>query len=88
MEAQSLLREYDDIFSKSDTDVGFTSSVFHRIDLTNNIPFKQKNRRIPPGMYDEVRNHLQQLLSSGIIRKSRSPWYQQHSLMSEKGWKT
>ena len=74
MEAQSLLREYDDIFSKSDTDVGFTSSVFHRIDLTNNIPFKQKNRRIPPGMYEEVRNHLQQLLSSGIIRKSRSPW--------------
>ena len=25
-------------------------------------------------MYDEVRNHLQQLLSSGIIRKSKSPW--------------
>ena len=25
-------------------------------------------------MYDEVRNHLQQLLSSGMIRKSRSPW--------------
>ena len=72
--ARSLLQEYDDIFSKSDIDVGYTSSVFHRIDLTNNIPFKQKNRRIPPGMYDEVRNHLQQLLSSGMIRKSRSPW--------------
>ena len=25
-------------------------------------------------MYNEVRNHLQQLLSSGMIRKSKSPW--------------
>jgi len=48
--------------------------VRHRIDLTDDTPFKQKHRRIPPAMIDEVRGHLQQLLASGIIRKSYSPW--------------
>ena len=71
---QQELRQHTDIFSSSDIDVGLTTSVFHRIELENEFPFKQKTRRIPPGMYDEVRNHLQQLLSSGIIRKSKSPW--------------
>ena len=71
---QQELQQHTDIFSSSDIDVGLTTSVFHRIELEIEFPFKQKTRRIPPGMYDEVRNHLQQLLSSGIIRKSKSPW--------------
>ena len=44
------------------------------IDLIDNTPFKQRHRRIPPGMVDEIRNHLEQLLSAGIIRKSKSPY--------------
>ena len=37
-------------------------------------PFKQKYRRIPPVMYDEVRNHIHQLLASKVIKESFSPW--------------
>lgn len=36
-------------------------------------PFKQRHRRIPSGMIDEVRQHIEQLLSCGVIRKSKSP---------------
>ncbi len=71
---ESLILDHDDIFSTGDTDIGHTSAVEHRIELTDNYPFKQRHRRIPPSMFDEVRNHLQQLLDAGIIRKSHSPW--------------
>ena len=37
-------------------------------------PYQQRHRPIPPAMYDEVREHLKQLLEVGIIRKSKSPF--------------
>ena len=73
-QGKDLLNRHRHIFSTGDTDIGFTNWVRHRIELTDATPFKQKHRRIPPSMFEEVRNHLQQLLTAGIIRKSRSPW--------------
>lgn len=71
---KDLLLTYSDIFSKGDNDVGHTDMVKHRIDLTDDTPFKQRYRRIPSSMYDEVRSHLRQLLDTGIIRPSHSPY--------------
>ena len=48
--------------------------VKHKIELTDDTPFKQRTRRIPPGMYAEVRQHIKSLLDGGIIQKSKSPW--------------
>ena len=79
-----LLHNYNDIFSKSDIDIGHTTSVKHKIELPNDIPFKQRYRRIPPSMFDEVRNHLQQLLSAGIIRRSHSPFASNVVLVKKK----
>lgn len=84
---KKLINRYNDIFSKSDTDIGYTSLVKHRIDLTDNTPFKQRHRRIPPSMLDEVRDHLQQLLSAGIIRRSHSPWSSNVVLVRKKDGK-
>ncbi len=70
----SLLLEYRDIFSESDFDIGQTDTLKHRIDLIDETPFKQRHRRIPPAMYDEVRDHLAHLADSGVIRPSSSPW--------------
>jgi len=36
-------------------------------------PFKQRRIKIPPSLYKEVRDHLQQLLDISIIWKSGSP---------------
>lgn len=71
---QVLFLEYRDIFSTGDFDIGYTDIIKHRIDVTNDIPFKQRHRYIPPSMYEEVRNHLRQLLDQGIIKESASPW--------------
>ena len=71
---KELIQSYTDIMSQDDLDIGHTHMVRHRIDLTNDLPFKQKHRHIPPTMYEEVRDHIHQLLASGIIRQSHSPW--------------
>ena len=73
-QAHRMLDHNKDIFSTSDTDIGHSNRVQHKIHLDDNTPFKQRHRRIPPSMIEEVRNHIQQLLAAGIIRRSESPW--------------
>ena len=51
---RDLISSYQDIFSTGDTDIGTTDKVKHRIELTDETPFKQKYRRIPPASIDEV----------------------------------
>ena len=73
-EINKLLKKHVDIFSTGESDIGFCDRIKHRIDLIDETPFKQKTRRIPPAMINEVRQHIEQLLSTGIIQKSKSPW--------------
>ena len=68
-----MLSDFDTLFSKGDTDIGYCPFVEHRIELDDERPFKQRYRRIPPSMPDEVRDHIEQQLSAGIIR-SHSPF--------------
>jgi hypothetical protein len=72
--AKEMIAKNRDIVSCSDTDMGHVTAVKHRLELTKDIPFKQRYRRIPPGMFKEVRDHLQQLLEAGVIWKSKSPF--------------
>ena len=67
-DVRKLLLRYKDIFSQGVFDIGHTTTVKLRIDLMDKTPFKQRHRRIPPAMYDEVREHLKQLLEVCIIR--------------------
>ena len=57
-----------------DNRFGKTDLVKHKIDLLDPKPFKQPYRRIPPGMYEEVRQHLKDMLAAGAIRESNSPY--------------
>ena len=59
-------------FSSGPKDTGHTKRVQHEINMTNETPFKERHRRIPPGMFEEIREHLRQMLESGIIRPSKS----------------
>jgi len=43
------------MFSRNETDIDQCSSIKHKIDLTDTIPFTQ---RIPPVMMEEVRQHI------------------------------
>jgi transposase InsO family protein len=73
-EALNLIQEFGHAFARNEEDIGFYPHVKHPIHLSDSRPFKQRHRPIPPHMLDEVRSHLQQLLASGVIRRSYSPW--------------
>ena len=73
-EVEDFLHSWKSVFSLHDNDVGYTTAVCHEIKLVDEQPFKQRYRRIPPAMIDEVRTHLQQLYDAGIIRPSHSPY--------------
>ena len=47
--------------------------VKHKIRLDNYIPFKERYCRIPPHLFDEVKNHLKEMLEVGATCKSSSP---------------
>ena len=71
---KDMIIRWKHIFSKDSTDLGRTSLLKHRIDLHDDIPIKEKSRRIPPNLIDEVRDYIQQLHSMGVIEESVSPW--------------
>lgn len=71
---KALLVKWKIVFSQHDMDLGRTDLVKYEINLTNNTPIKQRHRRIPPGMYNEVRQHIADMLEAGVIRESTSPW--------------
>ena len=73
-QVENLINEYSDIFSQGDLDLGHYSGVQHRIELEDERPFKQRYRRIPPHMFDEVADHLKQLETNGVVRPSKSPF--------------
>ena len=72
--ACQLLAEYHDAFSLDQAELGCTHSTEHAIKVTDDTPFKEHFRRIPPPMVDVVRNHLREMLESGAIRPSQSAW--------------
>ena len=72
-EVHELMTEFQHLFAISDLELGCTSLVKHRINMNNPVPFKERYQRIPPQEFDEVRNHLQEMLKVGAIRKSVSP---------------
>ena len=85
--AQDLIREFACIFSQDDLDLGKTSIVKHSIKVNDPVPFKEQYRHIPPGMYDEVKVHIQEMLDVGAIRPSNSPWASAVVLVQKKDGK-
>ena len=72
--ACQLLAKYHDVFSLDLAELGCTHSTEHTIKVTDDTPFKEWFRRIPPSVVEEVRNHLKEMLESGAIRPSQSAW--------------
>ena len=73
-ELKQFLEQNRDVFAMNMHEMGCTDVIEHRIELEDETPFKDKQRPIPPGMYEELRSHLAELLSAGVIKKSQSPF--------------
>lgn len=70
----SKLNSMPEVFSHHDLDFGHTDKVKHHIKLSDETPFKHRARPIHPQDLEAVRKHLQELLDSGVIRESESPF--------------
>ena len=72
--AKNLLVESADVCSQSDLDLGKCNIIKHAIKITDLEPFNERYRRMPAHLYEEVKNHLQEMGEVGVIRRSFSPW--------------
>ena len=71
---KDFLTKLNHIFSKDTTDLGKCDLVKHQIKLDDNEPFKEPHRRIPPALFNKVREHLAEMLQAGAIRPSQSSY--------------
>ena len=79
-----LLAKYHDMFSLDPMELGCTHSMEHMIKVTNDTPFKEQFRWIPPPLVEEVRSWLWKMLESGAIRPSPSAWCKAVVLVQKK----
>ena len=77
---KDLFRDFAHIFALESLEMGHTSLVKHKIKLDNYTPFKERYQRIPPTLFDKVKNHLKAMIQVGAIRCSNSPWTRQFLL--------
>ena len=54
--------------------MGCTSTVEHEICIIDSEPFKERFRRIPPPLLEEVCTSLRDMLDAAAIHPSQSPW--------------
>ena len=73
-QARELLVKWEHLFAHSDLDLDKTALIKHKIQLTDQMPFKEHYRCIPPHVYDDVRAHIQEMLGISAICWSHSLW--------------
>ncbi|KAL7833195.1 hypothetical protein SRHO_G00302130 [Serrasalmus rhombeus] len=71
---EQIKQEVSYAFSRHDLDIGNVSGVAYRIEFEPHIPFKEQTRRVCPADFEDLRCHLQELLTCGIIEESNSPY--------------
>lgn len=82
---KALLQKHSNVFSQGEGDIGCATVVEHQIHLTDDVPIRQRYRRLPPSQYDQVKAHIQQLLETGIVKPSSSPYSSPIVIVQKKG---
>ena len=73
-EAIAIVKEFQDIFSRTKEDIGFCKKVKHEIDTGSTRPINTRFQRIPMHVEDKVNEKVDEMLSNGVITESTSPW--------------
>lgn len=71
---EAVLWEFQSTFSRSEEDFGCTTAIEHEIPTGDTPPIRERYLQIPPTLYQEVKTMLSQMLDSGVVRESQSPW--------------
>ena len=72
--AEQLVLSYHNVFALDKNELGCTRAVEHEICVVDSKPFKERFRRIPPLLFEEVCTSLRDMLDAGAICPSQSPW--------------
>ena len=72
--AWDLMLAFHDIFALEGRELGCTSVVEYEIRITDSEPIKEQFRCIPPLLLEGVCTSLHDMLDTGAIHPSQSPW--------------
>ncbi|GBN14381.1 Transposon Ty3-I Gag-Pol polyprotein [Araneus ventricosus] len=73
-EVRKLLKEFQNLFSTCDADVGHCNMTQHRINTGDHPPIKQYPRRLPLSRKEEADHLVKDMVDNGIIEESSGPW--------------
>nr|VZI43825.1 unnamed protein product [Spirometra erinaceieuropaei] len=82
-----LLLDFEDVFAWDEYSLGRTNRIRHSIETGSAKPIWQPPRRIPVQYQNEVRDLLDNMLATGVIRPSHSPWASPVTLVPKKDGK-
>jgi len=80
----AILKEYADVFSQDENDLGRTHIIMHHIDTDDSRPVRQPLRRFPPAHVEAISDHVDNMLKQGIIEPASSPWASNVVLVKKK----
>nr|CAD2193280.1 unnamed protein product [Meloidogyne enterolobii] len=81
---KSLCEEFNDIFSKSQYDLGSCTAGEHDIITNSETPVSSRPHKTPFKYHDELQKHIDQLLASGVMIESDTPWVSNIVLVQKK----
>ena len=72
------------VFALTSNDLGCAKDVEHMIQLDDEVPVKERYRRIPPALFDSVRKEIGKMIEAGVIRESHSPYCAPVTIVTKK----
>jgi len=84
LELIKIPREYSDVFSTGELDLGETSLATHQIDIGDARPMRQTLRRQPCHLLDKIDEHVEKMVEAGVIEPSCSSWTSNIVVVSKK----
>ena len=85
---KELLNDFHDVFSKSNTDLGRTIVIRHKIDTQSHVPIHQRPYRVPVSQKPVIKKHIDDMLKADLIEPSMSPWCAPVVLVKKKSGET
>jgi hypothetical protein len=82
-----LLMEFSDLFAQDTTELGRTDLVTHRIYTEEGPPIRSRPYSSSPTEQTFIKEEIQRMLDSGLIRPSSSPWTSPVVLVRKKNGK-
>ena len=71
---QQMLGENAGVFARDESELGSFEGLEMKINLTDNVPVRRHYNSIPRPLYEDVRNHITDMLHRGIIQPSISSY--------------